>query len=108
HVERIPEPRRHLDQVRAVGPAAEDLPALGLLDGRAVGADERVRSAEVLAHAEVDVAGGVEREAAESVVGIVALGVELDDRVALLLQLGLAVPAIDFPARREVEVAARM
>ena len=103
-VERVPESRGDLGKLRAVGPAAEDLAAFRIRDGRPVGAHERERCAEVFAHPEVQVAVGVEGEAREAVVRVVPLRLKLHDRVAPLLEFRLAVPAVDLPARGEEEI----
>src|SRR5205823_6673240 len=109
--ERVPEPGRHAAELLAVGRAVEDVPALTAPGDRdAVRADELVRLAEVLAHAECQVAARVERQPGEAVVRVVPLRVEERDArllVGLAAAGGVAEPE-DFVARGDVDGAVRV
>ena len=68
--------------------APEDVAAVALAGDRdAVGADQLVRAAEIFAHAEDEIALGIEAKPGQAVVRIIALGVEKDDA---FLDVGLA------------------
>ena len=88
-MEGVPEARRHAHQLAAIGPTAKMLPPSpppsSVVPSRA---DQLVRGAQVLAHAEDQVAHAVEGEAAQAVVRIVAGRLQLD---AATLALELAV-----------------
>ena len=80
HVKRVPEPGGDLLELRAVGPASIDVAAFAAAGKRhAVAADQPVIGPQVLAQAEVDVAGKIKREAGEPVVRVVARRVEPDE-----------------------------
>src|SRR5437667_8826101 len=73
--ERVPETGSDAAQLLAVGGAVEDVPALFVGDRGAVGTDQLEVNAEVLAHAEVKIALGIEAEPRQAIVRIVPLGV---------------------------------
>src|SRR5262249_56051699 len=82
--ERVPEAGRHAAKFLAVGRTPEHVAALAAArDGGAVGADQLVIGAEVLAHAEKEIAVGVETQSRQPVVRIVALRVEKDNPAPL-------------------------
>ena len=84
-MERVPEAGGDADQLRCRRAGSEKCcrPRRRRERG-AVAADQLVRCAEVLAHAEVQIAQAVEGEPAQAVVRIVALRLELDERPLLV------------------------
>src|SRR5207253_8098074 len=88
--ERIPETSRHSPQFLAVRRTPENVAALSLAaQGGPIRADQFVVSAEVLAHAEVQIALRVEAQSRQTVVRIVALRFE-EDEAFLDVRLTLA------------------
>src|SRR5437899_536334 len=80
-VERVPEPRRHADEARAIGVAAVDVAALAAAgERRAVTAHQLVSRTQVLTDAEVNISAKVDREAGEAVVWVVARRLQVRER----------------------------
>src|SRR5262249_45258421 len=75
-------------------------------EGPAVAADQAVSGPEVLTQAEIDVAGAVEREAREAVVGVVTRRVEPDDRRGDRASGGAGGPAVAVAVLQAVNRAA--
>src|SRR5205085_1976677 len=87
--ERIPEAGGDAAELLAIGRDVVDVPAFAAAgESGAIGTDQLVIRAEVLADAEVEVPLGVERQPAEAVVRVVAFRVEERDARLLIRAAG--------------------